>query len=149
MDPIITSLVTNVITVLSPFVAKGAEEFAKAAGKGAYEKAKNLLTTLKKRWSGDKEATNQLENFEKKPERYQPVLEDILTEKLSQDKDLADELTQILKEMGPTLEVIQKMKEAENVIGIEAKRITRGKAKSEQEIEKAKNVIGQKYDQIG
>jgi SOS response regulatory protein OraA/RecX len=149
MDPIITSVVTGVMTVLLPYVTKGAEEFAKAAGKDGYEKAKNLLGALKKRWSKDKEATDQLANFEKKPERYQPVLEDILAEKLSQDKEFADELAQILKEMGPTLEVIQKMKEAENVVGLEAKEMVGGKAKVDQEIEKAKNVTGSKIDRIG
>jgi hypothetical protein len=149
MDPIITGLVTSVITVLTPYVKKGAGEFANAAGEVAYEKAKGLLATLKKRWVKDKEASTQLENFEKKPERYQPVLEDILAEKLSEDKEFADELAQILKEMGPTLEIIQKMEEAEDVTGLEAEEMAGGKAKVEQEIGKAKNVTGAKFKRIG
>lgn len=84
-----------------------------------------------------------------KPERYQPVLEDILNEKLAQDKDFADELAHLLKEMGPTLEIVQKMKEAEDVTGLEAEDMSRSKAKVRQDIEKAEKVTGAKIDRIG
>lgn len=148
MDPAIADLVTNVMAVLMPYVTKGAEEFTRAAGQAAYEKAKSLLATLKARWAGDKEATENLDRFEEKPQRYQPVLEDILKEKLTEDKDLANELAQLLKEIGPTLEVIQKMKEAEDVTGLKAKEMG-GTAKVTQEIEKAKKVTGAEIDCIG
>jgi hypothetical protein len=37
-----------------------------------------------------------LKRFEEKPERYKPVLEDILQEKLSENKDLVTELSRLL-----------------------------------------------------
>src|SRR5436853_2618813 len=110
MDPTIIDLTTKVMAVLLPFVSKGAEEFASKVGDAAYEKAKTLLTVFKQKWSGDKEATESLALFEKKPQRYQAVLEDILQEKLAEDHDLAALVVRLLQEMGPTLEIIQQLK---------------------------------------
>jgi len=149
MFPGIPILVTNVIAILAPYLAKGAKEFVEVAGEVAYEKAKSLLATLKAKLAGDKEATENLENFEKKPERYQPVMEDILKEKLAQDEDLAAELDRQVKEMGPTLEIIQKMKVAKDAKGLEADEFAKGKAKVIQEIDEAENVIGAKIGRIG
>jgi peptide subunit release factor 1 (eRF1) len=76
-------------------------------------------------------------------------LEDILQEKLAQDKDLVDELTQLLNEMGPTVEIIQRMKEAEEVIGLEAQEMAGGQARVEQEMDKGKKITGAKIDRLG
>ena len=145
----ITLLSTSVMGVLMFLAKKGAGEFAGEAGKATFDKARNLLATLKARWTGDKEATANLSRFEENPERYRPLLEDILKEKLYKDRDLADELTQILREMGPTLEVIQKMKEAKQVTGLQVKEMTGGRAKVKQEIEKGEDVTGVKINRLG
>src|SRR5215212_6213088 len=123
MDP--ASLAVSVMSVLMPYAIKGAEEFAKSAGVDAYEKVKGLFGVLKARWSGDREAIENLDRFEEKPERYEPVLQDILTEKLAQDKELAEELTDRLNKLGPELEIIQEMEEAQGVIGLKAKEMNR------------------------
>jgi len=148
MDPIST-LVGSVMGVLMPYVVKGAEEFARLAGEAAYNKARHLLDTLKAKLAGDKEAIDGLTRLEEKPERYQPVVEDILKEKLSQDKDLAAELERLLKEMGPDLEIIQKIKVGEKVTGLEADEMVGGKAKVTQEIEEGKDVTGAKIKRMG
>src|SRR5919202_4680203 len=109
VDPVtITTLAASVMTVLTPYAATGGHAFAKSAGMAAYQKATELYGTLKARWAGDKEATETLARFEEKPERYKPVLEDILKEKLAQDSELATKLATLLDEMGPSLEIIQK-----------------------------------------
>lgn len=149
MDPVTTSLASGIIGVLMPYVKKGAEEFISSAGKDAYEKSKAILETIKRRWSGDKEASGTLGLFEEKPERYKSAVEDILREKLAQDTGLADELQKMLKEMGPDFEIIQKMKIGEKVTGLEADEITKGKAKVTQEIEQAKDITGAKIKRIG
>ncbi|MBC7250859.1 MAG: hypothetical protein H5T62_11305 [Anaerolineae bacterium] len=92
----ISTLVPAVMALLAPFVAKGAEEFAKTAGKAAAEKAGALLRTLKERWSKDDEAKDALAKFEQKPERYRPVVEDILAEAIRTDPAFAQALSQIL-----------------------------------------------------
>jgi hypothetical protein len=150
MDPAtITTLVGSVVSVVSPYVTKGAEEFAKAVGEVAFEKAKALFAALKRKFSADPEAAGTLAHFEEKPQRYQPVLEDILSEKMAQDPEFAAELERHIKGMAPLLEVVQRMKEADGVIGIQANRMAAGTARVTQEIDVAKQVTGMKIDNIG
>ena len=149
MDPVTVTLATNVMTVLMPYAAMGAQEFVKSAGKEAYEKAKSLLGTLKARWAGDEEATDTVARFEEKPERYRPVLEGILEEKITQDKQLAAELATLLEEMGPDLEVVQRMEEGRRITGLEAEQMSGGRAKVRQDIGRGEDVTGARIGRIG
>jgi len=113
MDPV--TLGATVMSILIPYVAKKAEKFIDLAGQAAYNQAKKLFTTLKSRWAGDKEATDQLAYFEQNPERYQPIIEDILRKRLAHDRELAVELEQLINQMGPSLTIIQEMDEAKSL----------------------------------
>jgi hypothetical protein len=149
VDPVTASLAANVVAVLAPYVVMGAQEFAKNAGKEAYEKAKGMLTALKAKWAGDEEATDALTRFEEKPERYAPVLEDVLKEKLVQDRELAAVLSTLLNEMGPSLEVVQRMEEGRRVMGLEADEMTGGRATVNQDIGRGEDVTGARIRRIG
>jgi hypothetical protein len=149
MDPVTVTLAANVMTVLMPYAAMGAQEFAKSAGKEAYEKAKSLLGTLKAKWAGDEEATDAVARFEEKPERYRPVLEGILEEKITQDRELAAELATLLEEMGPSLEVVQRMEEGRRITGLEAQQMSGGRARVRQDIGKGEDVTGARIGRIG
>ncbi|NOR47142.1 MAG: hypothetical protein GQ533_03725 [Methanosarcinaceae archaeon] len=152
MDPFIATLAANAVAVLIPYVKKGAEEVASEVGKAAAEKIKILLNTLEARFSEDKEATDNLERFEEKPERYKSALEDILLEKLDQDKNLVAELKKLLKEIKDAslnIDVYIKMTEGEDVTGIRGKGMKKGNAKVSMEIEKGKKVTGVDVEQIG
>lgn len=149
MDPAVAQLAANVVAVLVPYVAVGAGEFAKSAGQGAYEKAKALFGTLRARWAGDEEATGTLGRFEGQPQRYRPFLEDILSEKLTQDEDLAVELAALLDGMGPSLEVVQRMEEGSRVTGLEAEEMAEGRARVSQDIGRGEDVTGARIRRIG
>src|SRR5215212_7107683 len=149
MDPITATLAANVVAVLAPYVAVGAQEFVRNAGKDAYEKAKTMLASLKAKWTGDEEATDALTRFEDKPERYASVLEDVLREKLAEGKELAMALSTLLEEMGPSLEVVQRMEEGRKVTGIEAEEMAGGRATVNQDIVRGEDVTGAKIRRIG
>lgn len=149
MDPAIIDISTKVMAVLLPFVTKGTEEFASKVGDAAYEKAKTLLTVFKQKWSGDKEATESLALFEQKPQRYQAVLEDILQEKLAEDHDLAVQVVRLLQEMGPTLEIIQRMEEGKDIIGLKAKEMRSGRATISQDGTKVEGMTGAEFGTLG
>jgi hypothetical protein len=149
MEPITAILAAKVVDVLAPYVAKGGEEFARLAGQAAYEKCKTLLDTLKNSWYGDNEASTNLKLFSDKPERYKPVMEDILKEKLDKDKELAADIQEILADIGPELEIIQRIKVGENVIGIEADEVAGVKAKITQVIDQGKDITGAKIKRLG
>ncbi|WP_375494712.1 hypothetical protein [uncultured Nostoc sp.] len=149
MEPI--SLITAIMTVLTPFVKKGAEEFAGAAGQDAYEKAKTIFEWLKVRWNGeeDQEALNVLKNFEKKPERYESILRDILQEKLAQDKELFEQLSKFFPQNNPKLQIAQNMDGSEDVTGLKANKMNKGTATVKQDINQSKKIIGADIDSIG
>src|SRR5205807_428208 len=149
MDPAIIDISTKVMAVLLPFVSKGAEEFASKVGDAAYEKAKTLLTVLKQKWSGDKEATESLALFEQKPQRYQAALEDILQEKLVEDHDLVIQLVQLLQEMGPTLEIIQHLEEGKDILGLKAKELRSGRYRVTQDVAKGERITAVDLDTGG
>jgi hypothetical protein len=149
VDSVIVGLAANVVAVLAPYAALGAQEFAKSVGKEAYEKAKGMLAVLKAKWTADEEATEALSRFEEKPERYAPVLEDVLREKLAEDKELAAVLSTLLNEMGPSLEVVQRMEEGRRVMGLEAEEMTEGGATVRQDIGRGEDVTGARIRHIG
>lgn len=149
MDPITGSLAASVVGVLAPYVVLGAQEFARNVGREAYEKAKTMFTTLKARWKDDEEATEALSRFEEKPERYAPVLEDVLREKLAEDKELAAVLSTLLNEMGPSLEIVQRMEEGRRVTGLKAEEMITGRATVRQDIGTGEDVTGASIRRIG
>ena len=108
-----------------------------------------MLAALRAKWTGDEEATDALTRFEDKPERYAPVLEDVLREKLAEDKELAVVLSTLINEMGPTLEVVQKMEEGRRVTALEAEEMTGGKTTVNQDIARGEDVTGAKIRRIG
>jgi hypothetical protein len=108
-----------------------------------------MLAALRAKWTGDEEATDALTRFEEKPERYAPVLEDVLNEKLAEDKELAAVLSTLLNEMGPSLEVVQRMEEGRKVTGLEAEEMSGGRATVNQEIGRGEDVTGARIRRIG
>jgi hypothetical protein len=152
MQETAAQLATAVVTILAPYAAKTAREFVETLGETAYQRAKGLMDSLKRRWSSqaeDKEAAVVLEQFEKKPERYEPVLRDVLEEKIAADPELAGDLTGKVRELGPVLEIVQRLSNAEGVTGLEAKEMKAGKAAITQDIEGGRNITGAKIDRIG
>jgi len=137
------------MTILMPYVVKGAEEFAKLVGEAAYHKAKRLFETLKARFAGDPVASDSLTRFEQKPQTYQPLIEDILKERILQDKDFAAELARLVEDLGPEITIVQHLRAAEDVVGIEAEEMKRGKVTLEQTMDEAKKVTGAKISKIG
>jgi hypothetical protein len=149
MDPAIVDLATKVVAIVLPFVSKGADELATRVGDAAYEKAKALFATLKRKWSGDEEATEAIALFEQKPERYKAVFNDILEEKLSEDEDLAAAVARLLQEMGPTVQIFQKLEGLEDSTGVEVDKMKSGSMNINQEAKDIKRTKLVDFGEIG
>ena len=150
MEPL--TLAASALAVLTPYVKKAAEEFTGETGKAIAEKAGSLLAKLKSWWTGDEAATDTITRYEENPARYEPYLEDVLKEKLLNDPQLRSELAELLreiKEAGPDLRIVQRMKKAEEVVGLKAKNMTGGTASVQQVIEEGKKITGMDIDKIG
>lgn len=150
MDPV--SIAAGVGALLAPYLKKAAEEFAGEAGKYVQEKAKGLWEKLRAKFEGDPPAEKTLERFEADPEGARPDFEAQLEKKVTEDPSLRDELAQALAELkrqAPYVRVVQRLKEAEEVTGVEARRLARGTVDVTQDLEKGKKVVGVKLDEIG
>lgn len=99
----------NVITIVTPLVKKGAEGATKSLGKTLFGQTNVLLRRLKSALNSYKEAENTIENFELNPGRYKVCLQEILVEELRENEELANELTRLIDEMGPLIEVLKKI----------------------------------------
>ena len=151
------TLAASAVTILTPFIKKGAESFADTIGtelgsnvaKATTEKVKNLFNKIKNKFSGDEEAEHALRNFQKKPDRYSSPVQEILKEKFDQDGGFATEVDKLVKQIDLNVIVKIKMEEGEGVIGVEADEMNSGSANVEMEINKGKNITGAKIKKIG
>ncbi len=150
MDPVIASIATGVLAALTPYLKLGAETILKGVGEAGVHKVEDLLKTLRARFAGDPVGQPALAAYEKDPEGEGPVMESVLKRKLEQNPALAAELRRWLGDLGPTLQVIQNLHNAENVTGIKAGSMTAGAANVQQTITgHAKDVTGIDVDSIG
>src|SRR5690242_7091371 len=103
------TLAASVISLVAPYLAKGAEEFAKTAGKVAFEQCEPLVGRLRRWWSGDPDAAAAADNLAKDPQKYGTLLGQLLSTDLTKDPAFAAELRSLVEGMGPNIEVIQNM----------------------------------------
>jgi hypothetical protein len=143
------TLAAAIISVVAPYLVKGAEEFAKSAGAAAFDQVKGLAGRLRTWWSGDAVATAAAENFAKDPERYGKTLGELLTSDLEKDPALADELRGFLKQLGPSIEVVQKIEIGRGVTGADIGTLLSGRVRVEQNVTDASDVTGYRGTKVG
>ena len=144
-----STLVASIISIISPYLAKGAEEFAKSAGKAAFDRTKVLVERLMEWWKNDPIATTAVTSFQSDPERYGKLLGVQLDHDLAKDEAFADELHALVDSLGPYVDVIQRMEVARGVTGAEIGTLVSGQVRVEQDIRDAKNATGYKGDKVG
>jgi hypothetical protein len=143
------ALVATIMGVVSPYLAKGAEAFAKEAGKEAFKGVKALADRLGRWWNGDPVASAVAQNFPAAPEKYGRVLAGLLADELARDPALASELKGLVEQMGPTVNVVQKIKVAGDVTGADIGALVRGSLQVTQDVEYADTVTGISADRVG
>jgi hypothetical protein len=154
MEPSV--IAASVVALLTPYLKKAAEAFVGEAGKGAatfvQEKAKAIWERLRKASDVDPSATAALDRFEADPDAGKDEAETQIASRIALDRGLEAELAEAIAEVkraAPQIRVVQNMKEAEDVVGLKAKRMTRGNAEVSQVMDKAKKVSGAEFDEIG
>lgn len=147
MEPVIT-LAATTLSVILPFVAKGAEEFIKAAGKDAYENAKALFHYVKEKLSANEEYVSTVANFEKNPQRHATAVEDILKEAFLKDEEFANQVSLRLRTLGPRISVLQEVDKAKDLTGARVRTVSDGEFEIVQRITDAENVVGFEADEV-
>jgi hypothetical protein len=113
-------LATSAISILVPYVSAGAKKAAEVAGEKVAKAAGELLSGLRRWFSGDEEAEEVLANFEKRPSRYGETVKTMLLEKAEAGPALRDELEKIIESAGSPVEVVQDVRKlAGEVLGMD------------------------------
>ena len=149
MDP--ATLAAGVAALLAPLFKKAAEAFVGEAGPYVEEKAKLLWQKLRAKMEGDTSSAASLERFNADPDTHLGEFKAKVEEKIAADPALGEDLSATLadiKRKAPYVKVVQEVKEAEDVVGIETKHMKGGTADVTQKIEKGK-ATGFKCDEIG
>ena len=86
------SLAAAAISIVAPYLAKGAEAFADEAGKQAVDAVKALVQRLQRWWSGDPVAAPAVEHLASDPKKYSPIVAGLLASELTENTSFADEV---------------------------------------------------------
>ena len=148
------TLAAAAVAALTPHVKGVVEDFAGAAGEIAREKAKALLQRLKEKFSGDGYMAGTLDRFENadKPEEYAEQVEKLVIEAAEQDAEFASDVQGLVEEIeaaGPTIKVVQKIKEAKIALAAEVGEMTSGALDVEQDLGKVDEGTAVKIGKIG
>lgn len=97
----IQTIATAAMTILSPYLTKGAEEFAKTVGKVTAEKAAALYQAIRNKFKGDAYAEQTLARAEEKSgsKGRQTALKEVLAEKLQQNPTFAEAVRRLIEEI--------------------------------------------------
>jgi hypothetical protein len=133
-------------------VQKGAEKIVEALGGYAAEKIKGILSTLRARFSKNKEQAQSLQCFEENPNRGNAaIVKDYLQEELENDKTFAAELGRLLKDIKqtkPDIEVYIKNTTGKIVTGIDLEIVEGGEFKAYIEGVHGDNITGFKAKRV-
>lgn len=123
MDP--ATIAAGVVACLAPYLKKSAEEFAGEAGKYAQEKARPLWQKIRNRLESDAPAQQDLTKFEADPDAGRESLETRIQAKVTAEPALGEELSAALTEVkkaAPYVRAVQRVKEAEELVVVKARR---------------------------
>jgi hypothetical protein len=145
VDPLIAAI----MAAIASYVSTQTGEILEKVGDAATNKAKAIWTRLKERWSSDENATRELDSFATEPQVYGPVIRTRLETKLNYDRVLRDELSRLVADIGPDIEVFQEIAKAKGVVGLEADEVASGTTRVHQRMTEADDVTGAKVRRIG
>lgn len=101
MDPItLTTVATQVVTILTAFFSKAGEAIAARFGEDAYEGSKHLYETIHDHFASEDDggrANRALQNFTDDPQLYSAAFKEVLLSSLQTDTRFAQTLHQTLQ----------------------------------------------------
>ena len=142
-------LVASVIGIVTPYLIKGAEEFAKSTGQAAFDGTKALVERLSRWWKNDPIASTAANSIKSDPEHYGKLLGVQLEHALKNDPSLANDLKALVDNLGPAINVIQKIDVGRGVTGADIGTLVSGQVNIDQDVRDGQNITGFKADRVG
>jgi hypothetical protein len=143
------TLAAAAISLLAPYLAKGAEQFASEVGKEAAGAVRAIAERLQRWWSREPVAAAAAQSLPTDPSKYAPVLADLLAGDLAKDPGFAAELRELVDAASPHVDVVQRMEVATGVTGADIDELVRGSVRVEQVIRNARDVTGFRAKTVG
>jgi hypothetical protein len=137
------------ISIVAPYVAKGAETFAQQVGSEAFGAVKAVADRLRTWWADEPVAAAAAESLASDPQKYSTILTQLLSSDLAKDDAFAAELRTLTDRVGPHVEVIQRIEIAKGVTGADVERLVAGIVHVEQDVKEAEDVTGFRAGTVG
>ena len=145
----VEALAGLVISIVAPYIAKGAEAFAQEAGAAAFRSVRAVADRLRSWWSREPVAAAAVESLPSEPGKYSAILTQLLSSDLADDEAFATELRALIERVGPNVQVVQQMEVAKGVTGADIEQLVKGEVHVKQEMKQAENVTGFKAKRVG
>jgi hypothetical protein len=143
------ALAAAAISIVAPYIVKGADVFAKEAGTAAFNAVSALAKRLQGWWSDKPVANAAVQELASDPETYSKTLTQLLASDLAQDESFAAELQQLVESVAPHVHVVQRMEVAQGVTGADIDELIKGTVDVQQEMKQAEDVIGFSARKVG
>jgi len=137
------------ISIVAPYIAKGAEALAQEVGTEAFGAVKAVADRLRSWWSREPVAAAAAESLASEPEKYSSILTQLLTSDLAKDDDFAAELRALTERLGPNVQVVQRIEVAKGVTGADIEQLVTGNVRVEQDMKEAQDVTGFRAKTVG
>jgi hypothetical protein len=137
------------ISVVGPYIAKGAEKFAQEVGSQAFDAVKLVADRLRTWWAGEPVAAAAANSLASDPQKYSTILTELLASDLAKDDAFAAELRTLMDRVGPHVEVIQRIEIAKGVTGADVDRLVAGSVHVEQDVKEGQDVTGFRAGTVG
>jgi hypothetical protein len=97
----IETLAATAVAILAPYLAEGAKSFATKTGGLLAEKIGGLYQAIKKKFTGDSDAEQTLDQVQAKPESKgrQQALQELLVEKMTSDSKFSELINALVAEI--------------------------------------------------
>lgn len=142
-------LVPLLMGALLKVAGKVGEGVLGAVEDAAKDGATRVVAKIKKWWSADSSASDDLARFEAEPDVYQPVVQARLVKKLTAEPHMQDELAAMMAQVGPQVEVYQKIAAAHGVTGAKVEQMMGGRLQVDQEVQNASDITGVDIKRMG
>ena len=137
------------ISMVAPYLVKGAEAFAHEVGTEAFGAVTGVVDRLRKWWSREPVAAASAEALPSDPKKYAQILAGLLSSDLADNEEFAEELKALTDQVGPYVKVVQRMEVADGVTGADIEELVTGSVDVEQNMTVAHDVTGFKAKRVG
>lgn len=149
MDPTLMTLAGKALQLVAPYVARGGAKVADALGEAIGAQLKEVVDRIRARFRLNPENASMLEQYAEDPTSNEPKARAALAREMEADPGFRAEIAAGVKRFGPVLNIVQRIRDGENVTGVEIESVRNGLMQVHQAMDRANGVVGAKINTFG